>query len=119
MNEITLTKSSSVVLKKLYKRYIKRTADGMPKSNAADFGDSLAIHDELFPKWSWEDVDAACEELLNADLIVGFRADGYVYRVCLSDAGITFAQNLGSKNVSSSFGYLLELFQAIQALLPW
>lgn len=119
MSEIILTKEASTVLKKLYSQYKKRLRAGTPASDAKEFENAKVIHKELFPDWSFEAVDSACAELLNAKLLGGFRADGYVYRAYLVNAGIAFSQGLGSKNASNFFGRVLELVQAIRSLLPW
>ena len=119
MQEITLRKDTAAVLKKLHTQYKKRIRSGMSKANAADFGSSKTIHEAFFPKSSFEDIDSVCEELLNANMLDGFRADGYVYRAVLSDAGIAFSENYISKSASTIFGLASELVQAIRSLLPW
>lgn len=119
MGDVKLTKNAKTVLKKLCSQYEKRIRNGMSKSEAADFDDSKNVHKELFPKWAFDDVDSACLELLNAELLTGLRADGYVYRVYLSNAGIEFNRGLGSKTASKLFECVLELVQAIRSLLPW
>lgn len=119
MNEISLTKNAATVLKKLYDQYKARVRKGMSNSEAADFGDSKAIHRQYFPKWEFEDLDAACAELLRAKLLSGFRADGYVFCATLSDDGIAFSENNVAKNASTFFGRALELIQAIRSRLPW
>ena len=119
MNEILLTAHAYAVIKKLHAQYKKRIRKGLSKTDAADFGDSRMIHSELFPNSSFEDIDAACTELLQAKLLDGFRADGYVYRAILSDTGIAFTESAASRNASTLFGRVLELLQAIRSLLPW
>lgn len=119
MDEISLTANAATVLKRLCKQYKKRLKDGASKSEAADFDSSKVIHAEFFPKWDFEDVDAACSELLRGGMLCGFRADGYVYCAVLSDAAIAFSENRASKNASRFVGSVLDLIQAIRSLLPW
>lgn len=119
MENVVLTSTAAAVLKKLYSQYKKRIRNGMPKSDAADFGSSRTIHKEFFPGKSFEDIDAACAELLRANLLTGFRADGYLYHAALSDTGIAFSENTASRNASTFFGQVLELVQTIRSLLPW
>lgn len=117
MDELNLTKNASAVLKKIQSRYKQRIKEGMSKSDAADFDSSKAIHEELLPKWTFEDVDSACAELLRAKLLDGFRADGYVFRASLSETGIALSEGSPLKNVPKFVGWVLELAQAIRALL--
>lgn len=119
MDEITLTPEAVDVLTSLCKEYRKRLKRGMSKSDAANFDSSKAIHRDLFPSWSFADVDEACTELWKAGLLDGFRADGYLYQVSLSNAGMSFNQYRTSKTVSTFFGLLKELVQAILSLRPF
>lgn len=118
MDEITLTPEATDVLTALCKEYRKRVKHGMPKSDAANFDSSKTIHRDMFPKWPFADVDEACTELWKVGLLDGFRADGYLYQASLSDAGISFNQYRTSKTVSTFFGLLKELVQAILSLWP-
>lgn len=118
MNEPILTKNAEVMLRKLYAKYRRRIREGMPKSDASDFGGSMRIHADLFPQWTLQEVDSACEELLNAGLISGFRADSCVYQTILSDTGISLSHGAAPKSVARFFGRVLECLQAIRFLLP-
>ena len=119
MNEITLTPESADVLSSLCKEYRKRVKHGMSKFDAANFDSSKAIHRDLFPKWTFDDLDEACTELWKAGLLDGFRADGYLYQASLSDAGISFNQYRASKTFSTFFALLKELAQAILSHWPF
>ena len=118
MNEIILTKNARKLLRKLLKHYRKRLSHGASSTAAAYFGGSEEIHRDILPKWSFDAVDAACSELLRQKLVSGFRADGVVYSLHLSDRGIAFSESSSGKTASSFFGWVWELLKAIQSLLP-
>ena len=119
MDNITLTKDAADVFSAIYKEYRKRVKRGASKSDAADFCSSKTVHSDLLPKWDFDNVDSACAELRNAGLTHGFRADGYEYRVTLSDKGITYGENRAPAAVATVVSRVLEVLQAIRGLLPW
>lgn len=91
--DIVLTKDSDKLICVMYKSYLEKRKSGISKSNATHFGSSHVIHEELLPKWLFEDVDDTCRELSRAGLIKCLWADDIAYDVWISDLGITYMEN--------------------------
>ena len=115
MGEIEITKESDALICVLYKEYLQRRKNGVPKSKAILFGDSSSVKTQLFPKWNTTDIDEACHELDDAGLLSCFFADGETGEISISNAGIIYMENRFSNNVSSIFSYLEKL----RSILPW
>ncbi|MCM1213281.1 MAG: hypothetical protein NC331_11485 [Lachnospiraceae bacterium] len=77
----------------MYKEYLKNRKSGMSKPDAKMFGSSHAIHEDLLPKWSFEDVDETCRELSRSELLHCDWGDNIACRVTLSDTGIIYMEN--------------------------
>ena len=91
--EINLTKDSEKLLCVMYKDYLEKRKSGMSKSRANYFGTSHVIHEELLPKWSFEDVDDTCRELSRAGLINCSWADNIAIWISISDLAISYMEN--------------------------
>lgn len=115
MSEIQLTKDADALICVLYKEYLQRRENGIPKSTAKRFGGSPNIHSQLMSKWSFEDVDETCRELSRAGLLKCFYADNIAYDALLSDAGIIYMEKRFANGLKSVLNYL----ERIKAFLPW
>lgn len=115
MDEIKLTKDSDYLLCSLYKDYLRKRADGIPKTAAINVGGSEEIQKEIFPKWSVEDVDATCRELCNAGMLKGFAADNIVYEATLSDQAIIYMENRFERNINTVMDYIIK----IKSMIPF
>ena len=115
MEQIRLTKDADALLCVLYKTYKDRRASGTPKADAKYFSGSDFIHDNLMPKWSFEDVDETCRELARADMLKCLFADDVVWWANLTDLAIIYQEN---RFADSAEGFL-EHLERLRALLPW
>lgn len=94
-----LTKDAEKMICVLYRDYLEKRNDGIPKSKAISFGSSHNIHQKLFPNMVFEDVDDTCRELSRAKLLNCFWADNIAYNVALSDSGIVYMENRFKNNI--------------------
>lgn len=119
MDNITLTKNAVDAFSQIYKEYRKRIKRGVSKSDAVNFDSSKTVHRDLLPKWDFDNVNSACEELRHAGLLYGLKADGYEYTVTLSDKGIIYGEKRGPTAAANAVSRAFAAFQAIRSLLPW
>ena len=116
MNGINLSKDASMVFNRLYREYKCRLKQGKPKSDAAYFDSSRAMHQRFFPEQHFADLDAACAELRHAGLLKGFRADGYEFHVSLSNDGIIYGRTAFRRASAKVFSLVVEWIKAILSL---
>lgn len=107
--DIVLTKDSDKLICVMYKSYLEKRKSGIAKSRAKHLGSSHVIHEELLPKWSFEDVDDTCRELSRAGLIDCSWADNIAYEVRISDLGITYMENRFKNGLSEVVDFITKL----------
>lgn len=108
-----------MIFKRLYREYKQRLRQGKSKSEAAYFDSSKVIHQNFFPEQHFDDFDAACAELRHADLLEGFRADGYEYHITLSNDGVIYGRTAFRRAVAKVASPVIELAKTILPRLPW
>lgn len=111
-----LTKDAKKLLSLLYKKYLKKREEGLPKSKACVLGSSHIIHESLCPDWIFEDVVCACRELSHAHLLECRWGNNIPVWTSITDDGISYMENR-FKNVfldtSGIFSKLIELIKLI------
>ena len=112
--DIQLTKDSDALICLLYKQYLQKRKDGVPKADAKSFGSSQNIHKTIASKWAYEDVDETCRELSRAGILKCFYAENVVYNSELSDIGIIYMENRFKDGLDNVLDYLGK----IRAILP-
>lgn len=112
-DDIKLTKESDYLICAIYKDYLEKRKNGMPKSKAKMYGGSKQIHQDILPKWLFEDVDETCLELSRAGLVKCFSADNIVLRLIITDDGIIYMENRFKNNVKSVFDYMVKIKEFI------
>lgn len=115
MDEIKLTRDADALICILYKEYLQRRKDGLPKRNAMNFGSSPDIHEKFMPKWLFEDVDDTCRELSRAGLLNCVFADNITFRVSLTENAVIYMENRFKDGFTSVINHLKELM----TLIPW
>lgn len=113
--DVELTKDAEYLLCSLYKTYVQKLKDGISKSNAKNSGSSATIQQNIFPKWSIEDVDETCRELNRAGMLDCMYADNTVYISTLSDKGIIYMEKRFANNIDN----VLEYLSKIKACIPF
>ena len=88
-----LTKDAKIVLYNMYKEYLIRRDNHIPRSKAKEFGSADNIQLSLFQDWSLEDVEDVLRELGRNGFLNNFYADNTVYDCSLSDEAIVKMEN--------------------------
>ena len=83
-----LTKEAKTVLYHMYKEYLVRRDNHVPRARAKEFGSAESIHSSLFPDWSLEDIEDVLRELDRNGFLNNHYADDTVYDCELSDSAI-------------------------------
>ena len=107
-----LTKEAKTVLYHMYKEYLVRRDNQIPRSQAKFFGSAESIHASLFPDWSLEDVEDILCELGRNNFLNNDYADDTVYDCELSDSAIV-------KMESQKKEALRTVADFISKFIPW
>ncbi|MNO32245.1 hypothetical protein D3C76_222310 [compost metagenome] len=113
--EIRITKESDALLCLLYKDYLSKRKDGVPKSQARIFGSSEDIHLNLTPKLSPADTDETCWELHRSGMVHCMGADAMAYLVQLTDEGVIYMENRFKDGLKE----VLEYLGKIKDIIPF
>ena len=105
MSEIKLSKDADYLICLIYKNYLEQRNNGVSKSEAKILGDSRNVNENIVPKWSFDDTDDTCRELIKKKFIDNrIYMDNYCGYMNLSDDGIIYMENRfknGIKEVAS------------------
>lgn len=115
MDEIKLTRDADALICVLYREYLRRRKQGIPKAEARYFGSSESIHSEFMSKWLLDDVDSTCMELDEAGLMECAVGDCVVYDSMLTACGIIYMETRFKDGLASLVSHLEALF----SLIPW
>ena len=115
MSNTELTRDAEALFCVLYKEYLERRKNGVPKVNARMFGGAEFIHANLMNKWAFEDVDETCRELDRAGFLTCGYADNHCYIAYLSDTGIIHMEN----RFKDGFMEVLSYIEKLRSLLPF
>lgn len=88
-----LSKEAKTVLYHMYKEYLVRRDNHVPRSRAKEFDSAESIRSFLFPNWSLEDIEDVLRELGHNGFLNNFYAGGTIYTCELSDAAIVKMEN--------------------------
>lgn len=88
-----LTKEAKTVLYHMYKEYLVRRDNKVPRAQAKDFGSAESIHALFFPDWSLEDIEDVLRELDRNGFLNNLYADDTVYHCSISDSAIVKMEN--------------------------
>lgn len=113
MSEKMITKDAASLLSAIYKAYKKRKRSGQPKQNAVILGSSSDIRQEIMSQWSLEDINEACWELHDAELLECLPGDDSVQMAILTKAGIAYSESRITGILKSFWGLLKELLPFI------
>ena len=113
MDEIRLSHNASTLLYAMYKAYKKQKQKGVPKEDAAIFGSTLDIQQEVMPKWALSDIYDACAELCDEYLLDCVPGDDDIQMAILTSDGIKFAENRYANGVKTIWSLIKEIFSII------
>ncbi len=112
-----LTGDAKKLLSLLYKKYLKKREEGIPKSQACVLGSSHTIHESLCPDWNFKDVVCACRELSHAHLLECHWGDNIPTRTSITDDGISYMENRFKNIFLDTSGIFSKLIESIK-LIP-
>lgn len=101
-----LTKDAKTVLYNMYKEYLVRRDNGVPRSQAKNFGSAETIHSLLFPDWILEDVEDILRELGRNGFLHNYYADNTVYDCLISDSTIVKMENQKKETLLSLANFI-------------
>lgn len=113
MQEIEITKEAASLLHSLHKSYKKRIRKGMLRQEAALFGDPSDILKEISSDRSLGDIEDACWELYDAELIHGTPGDDKLLCISLTKLGIIHAQAKAAGAIKSAWAFIKDLLPFI------
>ena len=94
MSNIVLSKDADYLICLIYKYYLELHNNGISKSDAKKLGDSHDVNNKIIPKWSFEDTDDTCRELIKKGLLDNrIYVDNFCGFMQLSDEGIIYMEN--------------------------
>lgn len=111
-----LTKDSDALICVIYKAYLEKRKNNISKDQAKFCGGSDAIHRNLMPQWSFEDVDETCKELHRKGLLDVHYAGNTCYDVNLSDDAIIYMENRFVNGLNSVLDYVHKIKSIVSPL---
>lgn len=109
--EIKTTKESEYILASMYKEFLDRYNQGVPRGKAKIFGHQDEIY-KLVPEIWEEDLPELLSELKRNDLIISSNGSNLHYRVTLSDQGIIYMES----KVGTDIKKLIKLISHLKSL---
>ena len=88
-----LSKDAKIILYNLYKEYLVRRDNQVPRSKAKSFGAASNIHSTLFSDWSLDDIEDILRELGRNGYLNNCYASNSIYTCDLSDFAIVKMEN--------------------------
>ena len=115
MAEIRLTKDSDALISVLYKEYLRKRKNGVPKGEAKYLGGAKHIQSTFVPRWLLADVEETLWELERAGLLLCQSADNTVILTALSDDGIIYMENRFKNGLTD----VLDYVEKVKSILLW
>lgn len=109
--DITLTKDADKLLCLIYKDYLDRRANGLPKSFAKAYPERTDWPKALTDHFSVEDVRDTLRELKSAGLVRSYSFSGFA----LSDKAIVYME----KRFPSGVAQVLDWLAKIKSVVPF
>lgn len=113
MEEINLSKDAEKLICTVYKNYLEKRKNGIPKTTAKNLISSHYIHTHFLPSWAFKDIDDTCRELSRAGLLNCAWADNIAYHVEISYMGIIYLENRFKNGLKEVIGFLTEILPTI------
>lgn len=115
MSEVHLTKDSDALICALYKDYLQKRKDGVPKGQAKSLGNASYIQRTVVPKWLLGDVEETLWELDRAGLLICNPGGNTVTATVLADDGIIYME----KRFQNGLTDILDYVEKVKAILLW
>ncbi|QDW74394.1 hypothetical protein FND36_10335 [Lachnospiraceae bacterium KGMB03038] len=103
-----LTKEAKTVLYHMYKEYLVRRDNHIPRSQSKEFGSAENVQSLLFPDWELEDIVDTLRELGRNGFVKNFNADNTVYTCSLTDSAIVKMENQKKETLLSIADFIAK-----------
>ncbi|MFR0815359.1 MAG: hypothetical protein ACLSIL_13305 [Enterococcus casseliflavus] len=112
MNEILLTKESEYVLTAMYKEFLDRYNQGVPRDKAKIFGhqDNIFKFVDIFPE---QDLTGLLQELKEKSMIIAKPSSNIFYWVAMTTDSIIFMENRVGRNINKIVDWLIKTKQLL------
>lgn len=111
--EKELTREADALFCLIYKHYLQRRKEGVPKGDAKMLGGSHDIHEKIISKWVHSDVDETCRELDRAGYLNCRYYDDEVGNAVIMDRGIIFMETRFKNGLDEVLKYLESIKKII------
>ena len=113
MSDIKLTKESEYVLTAMYKEFLDRYNQGVPRDKCKIFGHQDNIL-KLVPEIPEQDIVELILELKEKNMVIASKVSNIYYWVALTTDSIIFLENRTSGKISS----VVKALNDLKSLLP-
>lgn len=108
-----LTKDSDYLICLLYKVYVERLKNGIPKSEAKIFDGAEYIQAFLIPQYSTQDISETCKELADFGFIENSWADNEVDLCWITTSAIVYMENRFKNNIMAVLEHISKIRSAL------
>lgn len=108
IDDYNLTNDAKFLISSMYKEYLSRLKDNLPKRSAVLFGNSESIH-RLMPEWSKEDTDYTVEELIGKGLLKGHPVLGGYLDITLTTDAVAMLQMSFKDKIDTVLDYATKI----------
>ena len=108
IDDYNLTDDAKFLISTMYKEYLYRLKDKLPKRSDVFFGDLESIH-QLMPEWSKEDSDYTVEELIDKGLLNGIPVIGGYLDIALTADAIAMLQMSFKDKIDTVLDYATKI----------
>ncbi len=109
MSNVQLSRDADYLICLIYKNYLNLRNSGISKAKAKSLGDSPDINSNIVPKWSLEDTEDTCKELIRKGFL---NNNPYIHLRCgdmsLSDEGIIYMENRFKNNIKELTDFITK-----------
>jgi len=100
-----ITKESYNILCVIYKAYLQKRKNDIPKRQAKNFDSDISFHTEYLPTIHFDDLYAAIVELSNFGYLKKYVDGGFI----LTDEGIILMENKFKNNLSDVMNFISDI----------
>ena len=116
MNLELLTNDAKYLISLMYKEYVIRRKNKIPKDQAVDFKDIEYVHTHLMEEWTYDDTLFTCRELKRQNMITSTNyGDDNMIMIRLSTEAIAIMENKFKDNSEKALDFAVK----IKSLIPF
>ncbi|MBV7391085.1 hypothetical protein KUA55_10365 [Enterococcus sp. ALS3] len=112
----SLTNDAKYLVSSMYKEYVSRRKDKIPKKQAISFNSVKVIHETLMKEWTLEDTLFTCRELRKKDFITGLDySENSMIMISLSTDAIALMESKFKDDAGKALDFAIK----IKSLIPF